>query len=263
MLIHFPVMHQELAVEIEGAHFFSPGYGCGKSETKGEGIFVPEDLPLPKEYTERIVEDSVAFGEQFARSADMAAYQRFNPNPYAGETTLTVKDELLMRLEGIVPEDDTEGNARLQGQFVLLLAWAYEKNALETQQLEKKLQDSMGKMSDALGLDEEDDISKALEMGKLLGNVSGPSGDSPLMSWTRVLEAMPLFLVEDTVLVCTDPEIKAALDEYGVEFSDAGPAYPEGATMAEAPVWKMIGDRRCPEDKPWLDRIVPFLWLES
>jgi hypothetical protein len=72
------------------------------------------------------------------------------------------------------------------------------------------------------------------------------------LPWERIIEALPLFIPEDTVLVCSDPEIIAAWEDREVDFSPADPklGLPEGARVATMPAWRFAGRRKPPESLP-------------
>lgn len=252
MLINFPAMHSELIAKTcsADAQLFDPGLAEGD-----EGRFRPEDLPIEQKMASALLRDSISFGEQFKDPAEMAFFGAHTPEDYFAESTGTIKNQLLASIGATAsPKGKVDPEApKRRAQFILLLAWATEERIVESLGLEQGVQASWGRMSEALGIDDED---RGSEIGRIVSSTNAASPKGLRISWPRVLEGMTAFLPEDGRLLCSDSEIIEAWEDAGFDFSPAGEDCPEGARTISAPAWRLAGRSRCPEELPFTDRTV-------
>ena len=103
-------------------------------------------------------------------------------------------------------------------------------------------------MDQSLGVDEDDRLNERVtSLGNAMSHTGGASdGQEIPLPWQRVVEALPAFVPEDTVLVCTDPEIFGVWEEYGIEFKEDE----EGCFVATLPAWKFGCRRSEPKNMP-------------
>lgn len=119
---------------------------------------------------------------------------------------------------------------------------------IELDGLEKGIKKSWKDMDTTLGVDDEDRLNeKVVDYGTAQSHTGGVSdGQAIPLPWKRVIEALPAFVPEGTVLVCSDPDIVGIWKELDIEFKDEH----DGMKAATLPAWKFAGRRREPEDLP-------------
>lgn len=141
-----------------------------------------------------------------------------------------------------------------KAQFILLLAWFFEERMIELKKIEQGVKNSWKSMDQTLGVDEEDRVNeRVLDLSNRESHTGGVSDEQAIpLPWKRIVEALPAFIPQDTVLVCTDKEIIAAWDDMEIEFSAASGdlVLPEGSQVATLPAWKFAGRRKEPAELP-------------
>jgi hypothetical protein len=254
MLLSFPHMHPILfpAAPVPGLRFFDPGM----TDAVSENGFRPEGLPLDPKTAASLIRDCISFGEQFKDPAEMAYFGAMTPDEFYDGTPSSIQAQLLQRFgdgEGAVEERAAKA-ARAQAQFVLLLAWFFEEKMIELQGLEQGVRDSWKSMDATLGLDDEDRAEeRMIALGQAHSHTGGVSdGQTVVLPWQRMIEALPVFLPGDTVLVCADQGVIASWLEDGTGFEPADPklGLPQGARVATLPAWRLAGRRKASEAMP-------------
>jgi hypothetical protein len=254
MLLSFPHMHPELnpARSLPGLRYFDPGM----TPDPAEDVYRPDGLPLDPKTAASLIRDCVTFGEQFKDPGEMAYFGAMTPDDFYDGTPSSIQAQLTQRFAQTQGSKDERemGEARSKAQFILLLAWFFEEKMLEVRGLEQGVKDSWKSMDTTIGLDDEDRMEeRTLDLGNAQSHTGGVSGGQGVqLPWERIIEALPLFIPEDTVLVCSDPEIIAAWDDREVPFSPADPklGLPEGARVATMPAWRFAGRRKPPQSLP-------------
>ncbi|WP_316900839.1 hypothetical protein [Pseudodesulfovibrio indicus] len=248
MLLSFPYMHPELwsGDDLPGLTFFDPGL---EDEPAGNS-FRPEGLPLDPATARSLINDCIRFGEQFKDPGEMAYFGAVTADDFYEGSSMSIQAQLSRQFadgQGGKAERE-EREARSKAQFVLLLAWFFEERILELAGLEEGVRNSWDAMDETLGKDEEDSLGeRETELGETFSHTGGASdGQEVQLPWQRVIEALPAFLPEDAQLVCADPEIFEAWEEYGIEFKEDG----EGRLTATAPAWRFGCRRREPQSMP-------------
>lgn len=254
MLLSFPHMHPTLfpAAPVPGLRFFDPGL----TDAVSENGFRPEGLPLDPKTAASLIRDCISFGEQFKDPAEMAYFGAMTPDEFYDGTPSSIQAQLLQRFgdgEGAVEERAAKA-ARAQAQFVLLLAWFFEEKMIELQGLEQGVRDSWKSMDATLGLDDEDRAEeRLLTLSNIHSHTGGLSdGQAMFLPWQRMIEALPVFLPDDAVLVCADQGVIASWLADGLPFAPADPGLglPKGARAATLPAWRLAGRRKAPEAMP-------------
>ncbi len=254
MLLAFPYMHSYLFPEnlVEGVRFFDPGM----LDEPDESVFRPEGLPMDKETATALINDSIRFGEQFKNPGEMAYFGVQTSDDFYEGSSYSIQSQLARQF------DDGQGSkqererkeAVSRAQFILILAWFFEEKMLELQGLEQGVKDIWQAMDQGLGVSEEDRLeSRVVDMGSVESHTGGASdGREMQLPWQRIVEALPAFIDEDTVLVCVDSEIFAVWEDLEIPFvpADAGLGLPEGAQVAKQPAWRFAGRRREPAKMP-------------
>jgi len=254
MLLSFPCMHPELyrAVAVPGLRFFDPGL---QAETN-EKAFRPDNLPMDSQTATALIRDCISFGEQFKDPGEMAYFGAMTPDDFYEGSSMSIQAQLSRRFADNQGsrEEREKMEAISRAQFVLLLAWFFEERVLELQGLEKGVKERWESIDDTLGADDEDRVEgRVLDLGSLESHTGGVSdGSSIQLHWQRVIESLPAFIPEGTVLVCADEEIIAQWNEMEIPFSPADNdlGLPEGSMITAQPAWKLGGRRKAPKGLP-------------
>ncbi len=254
MLLSFPYMHPELfpADAVSEIRFFDPGM----QDEPGENVFRPDALPMDKKTATALINDCINFGEQFKDPSEMAYYGAMTTDEFYEGSSMSIQAQLSQRFA------DTQGGkeerelneAASRAQFILLLAWTFEEKMMEVQGLEKGVKNSWKSMDETLGVDDEDRMNERIvDLSNAESHTGGKSDEQTIpLPWQRIIEALPAFVPQDTVLVCTDNDIIATWNDLEIKFSaaDAKLGLPEGAQTARLPVWQFAGRRKEPTGLP-------------
>lgn len=254
MLLAFPYMHPELftGATVPGIRFLDPGM----LDEPSEKMFRPDGLPMDKKTATALINDCINFGEQFKDPAEMAYFGAMTTEEFYEGSSLSIQSQLTQRFnDGVGGKEEREKKeAAARAQFVLLLAWFFEERMLEVASIEKGVRNSWKSMDETIGVDDEDRVDEGiLNHATTESHTGGVSdGQSIQLPWKRTVEALPAFVPQDTVLVCTDKDIIAAWDDLEIAFSaaDAKLGLPEGAQAATLPAWRFGGRRKEPIDLP-------------
>lgn len=254
MLLSFPYMHPDLFPEelAEGVRFFDPGM----AEEVVEGAYRPEALPLDPKMATSLINDCINFGEQFKDPGEMAYFGAVTTEDFYEGSSMSIQAQLTRQFDD---GQGTEGERELKeaiskAQFILLLAWFFEEKIMELANIEQGVKDSWESMDETLGVDDEDRLdNRVVELGNAESHTGGASdGQSVQLPWQRIIEALPAFIADDTILFCPIAEIIEIWDDLGIKFSDADAklGLPEGAQVVTLPAWQLGGRRREPDNLP-------------
>ncbi len=265
MIIYFPAMHTGLLVghALEAGLFFDPGF----SDEPNKGVFRPENLPLGPVQARRIVADSITFGEQFARSNDMVVQALFQ-DMEDKEHSWTIRSELEQRLSadskpaasaspGEKPSKESSDQA--QAQFLLLLAYATQKQSLELKDLNQGVEAAWDRFGENLGLGNDQSADKAVESTSRIIEGTGKLDDSPgPLPWPWLMGAMAVYLPENTILAASSTDMVADWADLDLDFTVADPCLglPAGWKSASGPAWKLAGMRKAPKGMHWNRELV-------
>lgn len=257
MLLSFPHMHPELfSTKLDGVRFFDPGM----AEEGGEVYFKPEGLPMDKKIATALINDCINFGEQFKDPSEMAYFGAVTADDFYEGSSMSIQAQLTRQFEDSQggKEERELKEAASRAQFILLLAWFFEEKMIELASIEDGVKQSWKSIDKTLGVEDEDKLDeRVLDLGNRESHTGGVSDEQNVqLPWQRIIEALPGFVTDDTVLVCTDPEILTVWDDVGIEFLPAGEGLPEGAEVASLPAWKFAGRRKEPKNLPFALRNV-------
>lgn len=251
MLLSFPYMHQELVrADVPGLRVFDPGY---QAETVDNG-FRPDGLPLDPKSADALIQDCIRFGEQFKDPAEMAYFGAQTTDDFYEGSSMSIQAQLTRQFADGQggKEERQQRETASKAQFILLLAWFFEERMMELAGLEKGVKDSWKSIDTTLGVDDDDRINeRVVDLSNAESHTGGASdGQNIPLPWARIIEALPVFIDADTVLVCTDSEIIAKWDDQDIAFSPADKelGLPEGAQTATLPAWQFAGRRKEPQD---------------
>lgn len=251
MLLSFPHMHPALsATAVEGIRFFDPGLG----EEGDERFFRPESLPMDQRTAKSLINDCINFGEQFKDPGEMAYFGAVSADDFYEGSSMSIQAQLTRQFDdGKGTKDERERKeAASRAQFILLLAWSFEEKMMELASIEDGVKKSWKSMDQTLGVDDEDRLDeRVLDLGNRESHTGGVSdGQNVRLPWARIIEALPAFVPQDTVYVCTDKEIIESWDDMGIVFAPAGDDMPKGTEVAVMPAWQFAGRRREPDNMP-------------
>jgi len=254
MLLSFPYMHKELFLgeAVEGIRFFDPGM----LDESGDVIYRPDGLPMDNKTAKALINDCINFGEQFKDPGEMAYFGAMTPDDFYEGSSMSIQSQLTQRFQdtqGSIEERE-RSEAASRAQFILLLAWTFEEKMMEVRGIEKGVKATWKSMDASLGVDDEDRLDeRSVDLGNAVSHTGGAiDGQSIPLPWQRIIEALPAFIPQDTVLVCADKEIIAAWADLEIAFGDADAklGLPEGAQSVTLPAWKFAGRRKEPTELP-------------
>ncbi len=253
MLLSFPYMHPELAEStVSGLKFFDPGMAA----EAGENAFRPESLPMDTNMANALINDCINFGEQFKDPSEMAYFGAVTADDFYEGSSMSIRSQLARQFDdGQGSKQERESKeAASRAQFILLLAWFFEEKMMELNSIETGVKDTWKSMDESLGVDDEDRLNeRVVDLSNAESHTGGKSdGQSIRLPWQRILEALPAFIPEDTILICSNDEILEAWDELDISFASADEkaGLPAGAQTAVLPAWQFAGRRKQPENMP-------------
>ena len=156
-------------------------------------------------------------------------------------------------------------------QKILLWAWLLEERQREMRALSSSFDAGAGNLMDALGVEEDADLTALHAASMRLGDDAGI-----LPPWKLVLENAALFLPETCTICVNDARMAEAVAD---QCADAGitpvpPAPLDASRIAEwglpaqpgmtwcritLPLWRIVGLSTALEQRPWLNREVQLL----
>lgn len=218
--LYFPDLHSSLgpATLPSEVRFLDPGL----AEAEDGRYWRPEGLVLEPEQARRALGDLLAYGEQFSPQ-DLAALALSDFGDDPAQSSMAIQSDLRRMLKKETPDPKAvQRQVRLQGQMMLILAWALEERYMELDELERGFADSWNKFSEELGLD----AAERQEAG-LSDDLLTPVRHRDI-SWRRLLGPFALVAPAATCLVTGDADIYEELTDAGVRFHDV----PEASALA-------------------------------
>lgn len=266
MLLAFPHMHPELSdYDTPELQFFDPGM----ADEVGERMFRPEGLPMDKRTATALINDCIRFGEQFKDPSEMAYFGAMTSDEFYEGSSMSIQAQLSRQFDdgqGTKKERE-QREAATRAQFILLLAWFFEEKSIELRTIEQGVKNSWKAMDETLGMDDEDRVDgRVLDISHAASHTGGASdGQSVPLPWQRVIEALPAFIPEGTVLLCANSSVIEFWDDREIEFKPADDSLglPAGAMTAKLPAWQLAGRRKVPAEFPLSAREVSVVILRQ
>lgn len=152
MLVHFPWMHPRLGQGPlpEGLVFFDPGVNMDTDRPRWR----PESLPCSPAEVRALLRSYMEFGERFARSSDMKAYQAAGLDNFFTGTSLEFRSQLL---GGAEPE---AADPCRQAQILLAMALFREEQFVAMREQEGRFEAAREGFASVLGLDDEESFAE-------------------------------------------------------------------------------------------------------
>jgi len=273
MLLYFPHMHPEWLTEAgvsslpEGTCFLDPGLARPGVATPGAvRLFLPPDAPFDRSKARALLADTLRFGQTVSSPRDLLAQSAINQadeqvKALTPETSSLILAEVERCVSGQV-QTPVEGLdplllARQRAQMMLLLAWSQEEGLMELRGIGQKLNDSWARLGESVALgdavvDDDETDQEAMALGRTLSGMTPPDALPEALAWRKLLECYAV-LAPGAVLCTREAGIAADLAEAGLEAGKGGvDGLGEDVQVFRAPAWKLLGNDRLPEAKPWL-----------
>ena len=209
MLVHFPWMHPRLGQGPlpEGLVFFDPGVNMDTDRPRWR----PESLPCSPAEVRALLRSYMEFGERFARSSDMKAYQAAGLDNFFTGTSLEFRSQLL---GGAEPE---AADPCRQAQVLLAMALFREEQFVAMREQEGRFEAAREGFAAVLGLDDEESFA---ELG-VPDEAIFPRASAEL-PWKSLLPSLLCFLPRGARLYVTDADVLRELSALDLEFSPCG-----------------------------------------
>jgi len=210
LIIHFPIMLDDLLPESFRplALFLNPGL-----HDQTEKSFCPDNLVLDQAKAKTFLTQSIQFGEQFRKPADMAYLGALRSNDFYSDTSLSLGWQI-----STYGQDNSEIDARgeyLKAQQLLILEYIFEERTAELGPISTSLGSAWMELDSTLGIERGDEEFIALDRDYDFSvNTSA--------NWKKLLCAFALFLPEDSFLLIHDRQIAEELEEAGVVWKKSG-----------------------------------------
>lgn len=277
-LICVPTMHEALspAALPEDVLFIDPGLGGAAAASR---LYTPSNLPFSGKEARGILDEMLGLGRALASGGELknlaGAELLARQLEQSGKAT---RDELLALRQFVQNGHTREQRDQACGlshadqlkaaQKVLLLGWELERNSLDIMKTEELVERGRNALRQSLGegMSDPDELSgEADEAAPITPGAGERHGSMPLVNWRAMLEAAAPFLPEDAILVSSHAELRAELIGLGM----LGPLPEDAAEILSGwdeallsnllwvnlPLWRILGLRRPPEDRPALSLI--------
>lgn len=266
--IYVPALRRELASRAlpDTVRFMDPGL---PQTASAPGFFHPQGYPFSREEAAGVLAELLTVGETLDLSKPSASQAARVPGAggaAAGGAITISPDErtALARFTAGEPQRSAAAvDPKIAAQKVLLLAWDLETRLLEIASLHKEVAEAVKPLAENLHGDNADafrDLASNLP-GVLFGSITDlPEPMEP--DWRLSLMAIAAFAPENALLVTCHAGMRTAMLEAGMLHplpEDVSPhlaGWPETLQSrllwAKAPLWRVLGHSREPENAPWL-----------
>ncbi len=211
VIIHFPIMLMDLLPESFRplALFLNPGL-----YEQTENSFNPGKLILDPAGAKNFLSQSIQFGEQFRKPADMAYLGALKTNDFYSDTSLSLRWQI--STYGQDNHEQEVANDYLKAQQLLILECIYEERMAELDSISLNLGTVWEELDSTLGIDREDGQFTTLDReSNFTMNTSA--------NWKKLLWAFALFLPQASYLLLRDHQIADELEEAGVVWKESSP----------------------------------------
>lgn len=268
--IYIPALHKALAgPSLPGTVLFlDPGL---PQTERIPGCYRPDTLPFSREKAAQILAELLAIGEALdvaGPSGSQAARQK----PHKAAVSPREEADLIRfsaAHEAAGSAAVSTAPAAVAAQKVLLLAWDLEERLLEIRQIHQDIIAAAKPLDESIhgphgGPDDAEDpvldVSAIAPASAVSALSALPEMDEP--DWRLTVTAIAAFLPEDAILVTTHPALRDALREekllaplpetVNARLAGWPPALLAASLWTKAPLWRVLGYARAPENAPWL-----------
>lgn len=264
--IYVPDLRRELVrLPLPGTVlFFDPGL---PDTAAAAGLYHPQNYPFSREQAARVLDELLAVGQSLgaAAVADSLAFRMIQERSLLSSREKADLDHPAPFSDG---QSATDENPKIAAQKVLLLVWDLEKRLLEITALRQEIVNAVKPLAENLHGTSDDgafkELAEALPSGALPEEFAALAAIPPSMTpdWRLALSAMAVFLPPGALLVTCHDDMRHSLAEASLlqplpeKISSARGMWPGNARSpllrAKAPLWKILGHSREPENSPWL-----------
>ncbi len=277
-LLYLPLLHRNLGVTLtcsktqdniaqkKALQTFWPGL-----PEQAEHTWLPAHYPFSPKEAEACLKDIQNMGQAALSGVPLQAFM--TPQKTREQWRVAQEQEALQdfvdantaeQTAAQTPEQEqaTRLHHERAAQKFLLWAWLMEEHTLEVQSLTQKYAANAAQITDALGVEKDDNLSGLEMIQSLL------SSTVTLPPWKLVMENMALFLPEACTAVITHPEMIAYLWEHhkplaldAQDQEELCPAAPCQLFVCSLSLKELLyGDKAQAHTKlwaaPWLDKIL-------
>lgn len=258
--IYVPTLHKELLQRPvpETVLFVDPGL----PHTDGlPGLYAPPVFPFSRVEAASILAELLSLGENLdlTTPANARAAQGRTGDGSMSEKEKTDLDRFAGRAEKRTNGTGKDG-ALVASQKVLLLTWDLEERLAEIVHLHKEVADALRPLAESLGGPDGAARNVADLADSFASASTGLAAGEP--DWRLTLAAIAPFLPSPVMLITAHEGMRNAMLEAGMlhplpedTARDLG-NWPETSKSsmlwAKAPLWRVLGHAREPENSPWL-----------
>lgn len=258
--IYVPTLRRELLQRPvpETVLFVDPGLPC----TDGlPGLYVPPAYPFSRAEAASVLAELLSIGENLDLTTPTGV-QTARDRAAADPMSEAEKAEL-DRFAGRAvrcPDDGGSGEALAASQKVLLLTWDLEERLTEIVHLHNEVADALRPLVESLnGPDGEAHAAAGLADSFVSAAAGLTTAEA---DWRLTFAAVAPFLPSSVTLVTAHEGMRAAMLEAGMlhplpedaarDLEDWPEAVKSAMLWAKAPLWRVLGYAREPQNAPWL-----------
>ena len=256
--IYVPTLHSGLLRRAmpESVLFLEPGLPQTASLP---GCFSPASYPFSREEARKVLAELLAIGE----SLDLAKPTGGQAARFTGtDASAALSEAERASLARFASSGDLAGaarttvgqeNPRIAAHKALLLAWDLEERLIGIEALRREVAEAARPLADALA-DPTGNQSpeQFFALPAIVAETLRALPDNALPDWRLNLAAMAPFLPENAILVTSSRAIGDALREAGMLSPLPQDDAFSPALRSTAPLWRVLGRSRAPEQLPWL-----------
>lgn len=255
-LIYIPTLHYELIDRQlpDGVLLLDPGLpltpGCA-------AVFTPGNYPLSRKEAKEVLSDLLSIGEALDLSNPKNIDSARAVFSESGISSEEARNLAAFASQGAPSPMAAPASPLIAAQKVLLLVWDLEARLVDIHRLQEEIANAAHPLAEAL---RDPLIEKSFSSA--IPGLTPDVPDNAQPDWRLTLSAMAAFIPEDAVLVTAHEDMRASLLDRGMllplpedtaEKLANWPGSVKAASLwAKAPLWRVIGHAKPPENAPWL-----------
>ncbi len=211
-VLFFPCLHPGLVscTLPKAVKFLDPGL---KVSARGDHSWRPQGFPLQEREALRYVQESLAFGEQFRSSQELAYFTGRRLDDFYAHTSQSIRCQFKRR-QASSEAGPEQMLPALQAQMMLLMIWTLEEKLFEYTKLNERVQDMDQAIQMNLGVEDSGEASVPF----LHDERTGMKHDEQ-PHWSKILPWFLFWMEEGDGLFVLDREIIAQWREKGLSFT--------------------------------------------
>ncbi len=211
-VLFFPCLHPELVPGTlpRAVKFLDPGLKVSANKAHS---WRPQGFPLQEREALRYVHESLAFGEQFRSSQELAYFTGRRLDDFYAHTSQSIRWQFKRRQASSEAGPEQMPPA-LQAQMMLLMVWTLEEKLIEYTKLNERVQDMDQAIRMNLGVEDSEEESVFF----LHDERTGMKHDEQ-PHWSKILPWFLFWMEDGDGLFVLDREIIAQWKEKGLSFT--------------------------------------------